>query len=506
MGRTGATQGQRSTIASPALGSPDHPICYPGAPPPCPPPPPPPPCPTPYVLYLAAANETNATNTSFQYWITSNSPLPYGDFSTLTWGPNTSYAWTAANNGVSTVTPVDAFIDFLKPSTTYYYHIHATSSCTDSSGTHHYVGDYYGNWKTKADYATSVSGFVTDAHGNPAPDNVAVEASCLNTYYGNFESWGYTGDSSPGHYTIDISMWQIPNYGLCNGIAVRVLNNYPNMNVWPGYWNETIVTWAPQVVDFQLPANVISPYIPQAVDFSNANSTNGWTGMTSVSYTQTTSYTTSESYCWHLFFWGGCSSSSQPVFDATHSYTSQAGNLVVSQRFWTSGTVEFAAMDRVAAITSTDYYSDYGSPQFPAQQQVNDWLIPTNTSSSHYYINTWGSSGYGTKVTYQYPQGGSVTTITTSSTTGITEWDLSVDIGLVGVVGISIPVVGQSWSQTSTSTYQHGLTWNVTVPQSIGTICAVVYGEGGSQAQNTADNIGVWLYDPGFAGNDCPLP
>ena len=457
----------------------------------------------PSCIHFASITVTNATNTTIFFELVSSDA-----YVSLVWGNTTNYGfWAIKNVHYLNGQWFEVFLDYLQPSTTYYYKF-------TGNATSQIMGTYTGQWTTSSEgtyvseYGTVIRGVVYNANGAPAPAGVEVEVQCTGSK--PYATFGVTNTN--GAYSID----PIIGASTCttdnDGYFIAEVQNYVNTpwpgevtTLWPGWWNESVVIWAAQFVNFYLPANFVSPYIPQAVDFSNANSTNGWTGITSITYTQTTSYTTAASYCWHLFIWGGCSSSSQPVFDATHSYTSQAGNLVVSQRFWTSGTVEFVAMDRGAAITSTDYYADYGSPQFPAQQLVSDWLTPTNTSPGHYYINTWGTGGYGVKVTYQYPQGGSVTTITTSSTTGTITWDLTVDISIDGV-GVGIPVAGQAWSQTSTSMYEKTLSWNVSVPESIDTICAVVYGEGGSQTQNTADNIGVWLYDSGFTGTDCPLP
>ncbi len=219
---------------------------------------PPPPCPGPYSLYIGSGMLTiTSTNASVQYWLLSTSGETSA-LSNLTWGPNTNYGFTAlSNQGVGTTGSVTAFIDFLDPSATYYYHVHAWTSCTDSSGTHQYTGDYYGSWTQAADPSPApfnyyIQGTVKDVNGVSAPANIFVQATCGD---GGGGFGNGTKTNSAGHYSMNLlnANW-CSNHG---GYVVQVRNQVLNVNggyssQWGGRWNETFVIWAPQVVNFYL--------------------------------------------------------------------------------------------------------------------------------------------------------------------------------------------------------------------------------------------------------------
>ena len=424
------------------------------------------------------------------------------------WGNTTNYGFTLTpsyNGATYTV-----FLDFLEPQTVYYFQIAIVPSY-HSCTTEYLPSSYYNTFTTLVEgayvnqYGAVIRGVVYNANGQPAPAGLEVYVQC--TGYNLWSQYSYT--NALGAYSISPALGATGCTTNGKGYyIVEVLNsvitNPGNPSIqWPGYWNESVVIWAVQFVNFYLPLNFVSPnYIIQVADFSNANSTNGMAGWSSLSYTQTTVYTTSEKDCWSLLFWGSCSTSSEQ-FTASHTYTSQNGNLVISQQFWTSGTVEFAAMNRGWATTATIYVGPYGNPQFPAQQSITDWLTPYNSSPNHYLVHTWGDSGSGVLVSYQYPQTGQLTASSTQASTGVKQWSISVDVSLPGV-GVGIPVAGQSWSQTSSTSYQNGLSWTITVPQGNGPVCILVYGEGGSSSGNTADDVGIWAYAP--SSGACPIP
>jgi hypothetical protein len=478
---------------------------------------PPPPCPTPYTVGLGSSVPLNSTNATILYWVTTSSPVPAA-YSSLSWGLNTSYSWTAISNQSVGFIPDKTFLDFLDPSTKYYYHVHAWTTCTDGSGTHHYVGDYYGSWSTRADYMTSISGFVRNANGVAAPNNVWVQATCVNTYYGSFSSGGYTGDTSPGHYTISISGWQIANYSMCNGILIQVLNGEENL--WTGFWNESVVVWMPQVVDFYLPSNYISPYFPAVLDFSNAAA-----GYSTISYSSgtSTSYTTSFEYSWSVGVGGtggsGTSSTSKTYSEGSSGgFQQQGGALDYIAQMETTGTVEFNAISRDWAMTQMTLYGGLlnGEPaaQNPNFVQPSDWLTPMamNQSSNTpkpYFIWNSGAGKYMEDVldkTSGFYYTGGVTTSTTLSVTGGYSASFGLSPSLPGVGSVSLSV-GAQWSQSSSTTYTQELTYSVGMPYGGSPICFDVIGQGGSSSptSTTADMFGIYVWSPNAQGG-CSTP
>jgi hypothetical protein len=463
------------------------------------------------ITWYDVQSGANATNAS-PSWRES----PGGLKTTFAWGNTTSYLFgtstasvtkTYSNGSASYAGP---YLDFLDPGGTYYFMLVVsipTGYCQPSGTT------YEGSWQSPSDSALYISGMVFNSTLQPAPANLEVEVTCARPTDGDQSLVGQVDTSSSGSYSV-----YLPNYGLtaCNklgsaytGFNVTVLNT-----AWPGYFNETVILWGAQILDFALASNFISPYIPVITDFSNANSSTGMADYSIIGYTAGTTYTTSESFCVVIVFWGGCRSTSTS-FSSTHTYTSENGNDFVSQRYWTSGTTLYDALNRTAWLVNTVYYEAYGAPQFPAQQPITDWLTPSTYSTyGGYYLQGWGSQGYGVPVYYGYPQGEGLSTSSTSATTGVTEIQVSVDVS-VGIpdspvaVGVGVGVLDLKWSQTSSYTSSDSLSWMAQVPVNTSVpTCFVVYGEGGSQSKNTADIIGLWAYTPTGSPGDytCPLP
>lgn len=85
--------------------------------------------------------------------------------------------------------------------------------------------------------------------------------------------------------------------------------------------------------------------------------------------------------------------------------------------------------------------------------------------------------------------------------------DLSPDV--LGV-GIGVTLLSVHWSQLSSSTSLHTLTWELAGDSQSVPVCYVVYGVGGvsTETESTADLIGVYAYDPTESNGQysCPLP
>ncbi|MGA8512305.1 MAG: hypothetical protein WB778_06255 [Thermoplasmata archaeon] len=411
------------------------------------------PCPGPAGHYFPACiyfsgsdtvvkNQTNAT-------ILFELPSVGADV-TLVWGNSTSYGYTALNSVSEPAAQfIPVFLNYLESNTTYYYKLtdHATNE-NPSTQT--------GSWAMGSDapYLQSsgdaIIGTVYDDNDTPAIAGIQVGATC------NFKSpaWSYIATTnSAGQYSIPVrfngesdACQALGGIKGAGAYVVEVENGYCGIigcnspvTEWNKRWNETVIVWAPQVVNFYLPTVFISGYIPQITDFSNANTSNGLAGYSTVSYTTGTTYSTTETDCsTYLVVFGGCTSTSESI-TASNTYSSLNGNLFVSQQFWTSGDLLCDGMNRSCWNPVVNYYKSVGVPQFPAQQPITDWLAPsTFAAHSGYLLSSWGGSGsnnLGIPVYYQYPVSSSVTTRTTMASTGITELDFSLDVSYFGIGG-----------------------------------------------------------------------
>jgi YVTN family beta-propeller protein len=475
----------------------------------------------PIVQVSSISIQANATNITLSWKMSPTTATPSIRFgngtSQLTFpSPNTTETIDVSPSGVAT-----AFIDYLQPSTHYNFLVSDADSAQGLD-----TSTWEGVWNTGVDSVTTITGVVESAnltHTNQ-PAGMYVSATCLRfpDAFG-YQSWySYALTNQSDAYSIKAYQYVVLGYGFdsnpCSNSAYVVsLVNSGNYNgsgssAWSGWWNETEVVWAPQVVSFELPWNLISSYVPVITDFSNANTTNGLAGYSSISYISGTTYNTTETDCstqWPLSIplFSICHNTSTD-FGSGHTYTSQNGNDFVSQKYWESGLSIFDALNRTVWLAGVSYYATYGNPQFPALQPITDWLTPsTYAANGGYLLSGWGTSGQGIPVYYQSPQGGWVTTSTTKATTGVLSLSVSIDASFF--VGFGIEIAHFSWSQTSSETIQNTLSWTVQVPVNTTVpTCFVVYGEGGSATAGTADIIGIWAYTPsGSSGSySCPLP
>ena len=112
----------------------------------------------PNCIHFTASVPTNSTNSTIRF------ELPnIGAYVTLVWGNTTNYGFYGTNSLgqqiknvlYSSGTWYSSFIDFLKPSTTYYYKF--TGNYSGFS-----MGTQTGSWTTGSDSMTTLSGTVTD--------------------------------------------------------------------------------------------------------------------------------------------------------------------------------------------------------------------------------------------------------------------------------------------------------------------------------------------------------
>jgi len=439
-------------------------------------------------------------------------PAPTLYFANSSSWPSNEFSQTASGS-----TPYSVFLSFLEPSTTYDYEIVApppAEGCTE----YWTQGTYTGSWVTTAEsnYINAsgyyISGTVYNAAGTHAPAGVEVWVNCV-TLPGNWYASGLT--NSEGQYSIDVfyewSAYGPYTYygewtGAQGGFEISVKNGLSG--TWAGYWNQTIVTWVPQVVDFELPDNFVTGSIPQIADYTNANISNGFPN-SSMEYTTGTTYTTSSSHCWTaLYVFSGCSEASNAL-TTNSGYDADGHNLVVTQQLWESGTMLFDPFSRQWSMTSEDYYQAFAPPvNEPASWPSQDTLVPGN--SSLYLLYAWGGeTDKGVMVYSTSPDQGQVTTSSTSTSYHVKGFDIGISVGAYGV-GAGTTLVTDRWSQTSSYTSTDTLSWTVYGSSETVPVCYVVYGVGGasSSTSTTADAVGLWAYAPTASDGSytCPLP
>lgn len=476
-----------------------------------------PPCnPTITPLQVGATVTTSSTNATIQVSV---SPDLSGTNVTIEWGNSTGYNYAPP----SVPSNWTIFLNYLDPSTSYYFEVDARPPVQSSCTQQYTWNTYSGSWTTSSDSMLNIQGTVHDANGTAADPGTVVFASCT-VYVASDGSLGssdpytwydYTGTGSNGAYSLAVNNPADLSDNICGeygfGYVVSVVNgefcptsSCVTGNTWPGVWNETVVTYAPQIVDFVLPMNFVGPYIPQVLEFSNAEA-----GYSSLTFAKATTF--DEEQTDDFGATGGAyvgpaevslsyqtSTTSSTSYTVAKAETQDGGSLEVLDRFWTSGTVEFNALNRTwsmpaenscTAACGGEVYEDAG-PGF-----VSSWLYPGSDAPGMYVITGFKNVNLsaGTSETGNVSIKGSVTT---TSTFGIA---VGITISLLGVGTVTLGAnLGSSTS--SSKTYSEDLSWTISVPTGGSETCFEVYGQGGSTAANTATIIGIWAGTPGEDG------
>ncbi|MGA8711167.1 MAG: hypothetical protein WB786_08085 [Thermoplasmata archaeon] len=433
----------------------------------------------------------------------------------MTWGNTTSYVFTAAIGQSFTIAnPGTEFLDYLEPSWHYYYKIVAVSTCTDKSGTHWYHGTYASNWTTPVDgYGpTTISGQVLDKNYAGGIANMAVESMCavpqgLPTYY--------VGTNQYGKYTINVPTALIngknvpcPNGG---GILVTVDNwafippgGTGYSSVWTGHWNETMIVWAPQTINFYLATTFQSPTMVNYALFTNSADVNlEFCKVTSTSY----SLTTSSSNTWGILGFSGSSSSSVL---ASGSFSNGVCSTTVgepSNEYWgtytTSGDV---LVNNIAGRTVSNLWMQYFGDQSgggigsggPLANPVSE--PTTQAGACHAGGKIWGDPPVqiGPNSNEQISLGASGSISHLGSDTfgfnlagGLAPLVLIPGIGEVASAILSTLTISATWGYawSTTQTDQFNITANIVTGSHGGTFTAACQGSG-SSSQGLA--IEVW--------------
>jgi hypothetical protein len=269
---------------------------------------------------------------------------------------------------------------------------------------------------------------------------------------------------------------------------------------WQGHWNETIVVWAPQAVNFYLPSYTISPFIPQVLDFSNAP-----TGYDSISYQATFSTTDNLTHDWSVS--GGAVLSGEVSGSSSASQTIQSGSGPGTSSgtiYWgaqyqnTTGMLLYNALYRhwnISSLVLLKPTSDGFSSQYGVSPPPDD-LEPGKLPSDAYYLldpndlpyqNTYTPAGKGYAGELQ-----TSTTVSTDSGVSIA-FTLSADLPGAQAASFSAQT---GWSQTTSTTSGWDLSWSI---GGANAECYDVFGEGGnpnSYPVTNADFIGIYMWAP----------
>ncbi|MFZ0892649.1 MAG: hypothetical protein WB782_07045 [Thermoplasmata archaeon] len=327
---------------------------------------------------------TNSTNSTVLFDLTDISA-----YITVDWGNTTSYMFTA-NSSVdyqNTNQWYPIALDFLQPSEKYYYKLIATDTGENSV-------TKTGSWTTSADSKNStISGSIVNVQGKKPGAGVYVYATCAswlpgwgpNSNPAGWTSWAVT--NSNGQYSISTSGTYTPQFAAnCadegHDFAVSVVNTptqyilggVVHMSaVFPGNWNESIVAWAPQVVNFHLSLNYVSGFIPMTYDFTNSS-------YAEFTVTKSTTLTTTESYSLSIqgafsgiSVGGGTSSMASATVSTSSTLSGVKGDsFVIQQEYWVSGTTVFNGVTRSVSPFAT--YLEPSGTIGSGPTNVSDWM------------------------------------------------------------------------------------------------------------------------------------
>ncbi len=301
-----------------------------------------------------------STNTSIQWYTALPPGCPGPVTTTLTWGTSTSYPFTAINGAPyygSYVEHYAPLLDYLEPSTTYYYHLSGTESGLTA-------GNYYGSWTTGKDSMNEFQGIVEDVNGTVAPAGVYLGAECAGA---STPAWtGSTG--SGGVYALPV-----PTGCGSHGDEVDVMNGYYwnpfndqwvwEGNGWGGRGNESLIVWNAQWMNFYLSTSV-QTWVPQVYEFDNNGSV-----FPSFQFTGSASVTASNSYS----FAGLSTSSSRSVTVSSSDGTPAGSGLELASRYSTTARVVFNAVTNRTPYGAGAQYWGPATSKIVTAPVISDW-------------------------------------------------------------------------------------------------------------------------------------
>jgi hypothetical protein len=474
---------------------------------------------------------TKATNASISW-----SESPGAQTTTFYWGNSTSYSYSQSAQSWS------VFLDYIEPDTVYYYEIYAHEPTGSGCGTIYTSNSRTGSFDTAFENVsgsyqyiqTDISGYVFNDTGTPAPSGLGVYLTCARPYDAYYAEWYNYGWTQTGGY-FNVSTDPSNGVPFCDGegaeytgFTVEIENGFGvAKSTWVGYWNSTVAVWDVQYIDFALSSNIVSNPIVQIADYSNANETNGFPS-SHLGYKKDVSYRDSASHCYTLFALPAGCFTTVYAGSASESYNVTGTNLVVTQRYISSGTLEFDSFNRSVVVTQVNLVGTEGSPVLQgASFQAGSAIGPSMTGA--YPLYHWGGSGsgQGVMVYLNSPQKGSINVNATDYDNWTNEYPVSIDIPVGDIADaivsalsggfelgwefdVDTTIATNTFSEEATASWSVGLNWTLSGNSATVPTCYAVYGIGGatSSSSTTANAVGLWGYDPTYVGGvySCPLP
>ncbi len=416
----------------------------------------------------------NPTNVTLSWDVTT----AYVDsaWANVTFGTSTTYAFYAANeSGLGR----DVYINYLEPSTTYYYKIAAYGYCL-ATPYHWYHGTLTGSFSTTAAtvwtyHPQYLSGQVLNSTGSAGATGMLVIAYCSD-WMGTWDDmiYNYSGATSAvsrywwqsatvgadGYFAIQVSAeGQDDGVGndtyaeVCDwGGSTTVVSIFTSTSERCGYlgvcvsggawgglgtWNETFVVWDRPYIDVEAPTNGLGPYVPLELEYTNSS-------YATLQFNESVSVTAT--YTATIAGNGGSTSSS---FVQSISGSATGENVETWARYYCSGWATFNATTRSSSLS---YVSFFGAIYDSTTQNLISGvpLSPSSiTRSEAFGDGLW----YWFNITHSETRAGGVTV--TGSVTDVSGLDITLDVSfdLGGVVsiGASIPITVEFSTTTSYS-------------------------------------------------------
>ncbi len=475
-----------SALSVVSTSSPLHPaICEAGA---CPPPPTS--C-TGHYTPLSITDvsvKTTATNVTLSWDVS-----PSEGSGLLQWGNSTLLAFE--NSSIGSGSSFSVYLNYLEPATEYDYFIEAIPTTTESEYPDCYeAGTYSSTWTTATDSMTTISGYVYGANSTSLAPGGEVEVWCL----AHPQYTIGTQVNSHGHYSVNIDFTGVSDGcagdGWTGGMAAYMLSyGYPNSE-WLGHWNETIVVWAPQIVDFYLPLNQISttPVVTVA-EFSH-------TGFASVGFCKSTSssvetqaqYTASGSLFGVLTYSVSSTTTRTTSFGSSTCVDAQGEPGFEAWGYpYVSGEIAYNTIDnRTPWIVWTQYY---GPLQHPGagnvtSAPVQDWASEPTEENQTCYSDQFGTYMYGYEIvanTNPFP----ITFSAGGSVSGASGEQFGASIPVV-IDGVNVGSFSGQWGYTLTTDESNDFSATVTIGGPYPT--AEYYTISGCSATNIGLVLHVW--------------
>jgi hypothetical protein len=460
-------------------------------------------------LISVSTTDTNAT-VVWQFY-------PLSAKTSLVWGPSEpgSAQYTQTPDSVSGDWATARLL-YLQPDSTYDYYVtaaesgYASSTSSPSSFTTQTftaVTVVRGLETGGSIQLANISGIVTTAAGAAAPAGLGIDAFCTGNAYSEDNG---TVTNSKGEFSLFLPY-------PCNNAAfsatsrsytIEVVNNpstvilpfgsygwNPDWDVefyhptqLPGYWNMSIVTPLPEYMTFELPPNILGPWVPQVLQFSNAPA-----GAAVISYSQSVTYANQVCTPFENGGENGCTSTDWTA-ETTYSTGGDAGSLEYLAQYMSSGATTFNSTDRAWTVTSMN---EFGTPVHSGfvhpgnANYVADQLTPTSDIPGQYLLSGWSN--------IMVTGASSLTWSVDSDQSTASSWNFALDleadvpIGDFGSVSLSTDL---TWSQSTSVTISNAISF--TLYGDGGTSCFNVYAVGPS---NDAGALIIGIYYWSWSAN-----